>query len=312
MYFEKVWQQFVPPPLESVTVSWSTNPLLIYRLDLLQSWATGNKYYKLKYALQDARLQGAGTIVSKGGMFSNHLYALADACLAFNFKCICIIRSYADDTNNPTLQYLRSRNVQLIFLPPAQFDVFEKNECEVNFPDAYFISEGGQGKEGIHGAGEIIQQDQLPKNAHVFIAGGTITTALGILASAPADMTLHIVPAWKGCTNAYVEGLFKEYDIHPGCGWALHPDYHFGGFGKSNSELVTFMTDFYQQTKVLTDPVYTGKLMYAIRDLIEHNKIAPNKPIIAIHTGGLQGIAGAYYRFPDLYREYVRFIIKEN
>jgi 1-aminocyclopropane-1-carboxylate deaminase len=74
--------------------------------------------------------------------------------------------------------------------------------------------------------------------------------------------------------------------------WELIADYHFGGYGKINEELVRFINDFYQQTKIPLDPVYTGKMMYGIVELISKGYFPKGAKILAIHTGGLQGIKG--------------------
>ena len=91
------WQQFIPGPVEKIHHDWGAPELFFKRLDLIRSWASGNKYYKLKYSISDCIENGIGSIVSKGGMFSNHLEALAKACATFGIRCVCVIRSYGDD-----------------------------------------------------------------------------------------------------------------------------------------------------------------------------------------------------------------------
>src|SRR5688572_18709872 len=72
------------------------------RLDLIKSWASGNKFYKLKDYFSYALLNNVTTLVSKGGMFSNHLDAFVSACKTFGFSCKCIIRSHTPDKHNPS------------------------------------------------------------------------------------------------------------------------------------------------------------------------------------------------------------------
>jgi 1-aminocyclopropane-1-carboxylate deaminase len=74
--------------------------------------------------------------------------------------------------------------------------------------------------------------------------------------------------------------------------WELITDYHFGGYAKVNDELIAFINWFFEQTQIPLDPVYTGKMVFGIFDLITKNYFPENSKILLIHTGGLQGIQG--------------------
>jgi 1-aminocyclopropane-1-carboxylate deaminase len=74
--------------------------------------------------------------------------------------------------------------------------------------------------------------------------------------------------------------------------WELITDYHFGGYGKINLDLVRFINNFFERTKIPIDPIYTGKMMFGIVDLIQSGFFPNGSKILAIHTGGLQGIKG--------------------
>ena len=297
------WFSFAPGPVQPVNVEWADGRLHMLRLDRINSWASGNKYYKLKYNLREALQKNITTIISKGGMFSNHLYALGEACHLFNLKCICLIRSYQDDPQNPTLHFLRSQGCELIFLEPDAFTRFDLNEAEERFPGCFFIPEGGESQHAIEGAGEIIKSFHEDQFQHVVISAGTMTTAVGLLRSASANQHIHIVPAWKGCTVEYVNSILLKYFITPVCQWSLWPDFHFGGFAKSNQELVSFMETFTAQTSIPLDPVYTCKMMFGLQQKMGEGFFGEGS-ILSIHTGGLQGIEGAYYRNPMLWSSY--------
>ncbi|WP_419618171.1 hypothetical protein [Thiolapillus sp.] len=64
---------------------------------------------------------------------------------------------------------------------------------------------------------------------------------------------------------------------------------HFGGFGKSDVRLQTFIDNFIRCTGIPLEPVYTGKMLYGIYDLIERGFFRPGQRIVVLHTGGLQG-----------------------
>jgi 1-aminocyclopropane-1-carboxylate deaminase len=74
--------------------------------------------------------------------------------------------------------------------------------------------------------------------------------------------------------------------------WELITDYHFGGYGKVTNDLIDWINQFYEQTQIPLDPVYTGKMVFGIVDLIAKNYFPENAKILLIHTGGLQGIQG--------------------
>lgn len=301
----KHWNEFVPGPVQQLKVSNSIPSLNLVRLDLLRSWATGNKYYKLKYALKDALSQGVSVIVSKGGMFSNHIAALSEACYSFNIQLIAVLRSFAPDEMNPCIQNLRKNKNEVLYLHPSAYKAFDEAEAERLFPGALFIPEGGLNLAGIRGTGEIIEQNIHHHPSHIVLPGGTMGTACGILSSAPAAARVVVVPAWKGCTYGYVNEILDKYGITPACTWELWTDYHFGGFGKFDRRLIDFMSSFYNQTGIPLDPVYTGKMMYAIEDKLNSGFFSAADSVMAIHTGGLQGVEGFRYRYPEAWGSYL-------
>ena len=80
----------------------------------------------------------------------------------------------------------------------------------------------------------------------------------------------------------------------------LQNSYHFGGYAKHKPELIEFINTFKLNFDIPLDPVYTGKMMYGICDLIDKNYFEKGSTIVAIHTGGLQGIKGFNERFKNI------------
>jgi 1-aminocyclopropane-1-carboxylate deaminase len=301
--YEK-WNHFSQGPLQSLSGWHSREQLSILRLDLLQSWASGNKYYKLKYAIEFALANGVKAIVSKGGMFSNHLAALADACVVFELDLISVIRSFAPDESNPSIRKLRKNGSQILYVKPEDYNAFDEEEAKRLFPGSMFIPEGGLSNLGIRGTSEILTERFEHNPTHIIVSGGSLGTACGIISSAPADVKVIIVPAWKGCGESYVDEILRQYHIAHTCSWDVWSEYHFGGFGRFNQQLIDFMVSFAADTGIPLDPVYTGKLMYAINDRFENSYFKETDSIIAIHTGGLQGLEGYRYRFPKVWGSY--------
>ena len=297
------WTSFSPGPLQHIKTPPGLPDYHLKRLDLLNSWATGNKYYKLKYVIHNALALQTNTIISKGGMFSNHLAALSSACKSFDIKFIAVIRSYKPDESNPSIIRLRANGNEIIYVPPSDYTEFGEQQASEIFPEALFVPEGGLTQSGIQGAAEIANELLAIKPTHVIVAGGTMSTACGILSALPSGCKLIIVPAWKGCTDDYVETIIRKYEIEYACEWELWPDYHFGGFGKFNSLLIDFMHKYKGNLGIPLDPVYTGKLLYALDTKLNAGYFKESDVIVAIHSGGLQGLEGYRYRFPEHWSE---------
>ncbi len=301
-------EEFVPGPVQQIKYDWGHNKLFIKRLDLIQSWADGNKYYKLKNNIAFALDHNIRTIVSKGGMFSNHLYSLAHACAHFEIELICVIRSYEADYENPTIKELRSLSGEILFLDPEQYNQFGEVETKLAYPDSMFIAEGGMGERAINGIMDLMEECLPQKPTHIVVSGGSMATACGLIASAPKEVKVIVVPAWKGCTKQFIENKLVEYGITPLCDWEIWPDAHFGGFARYDRTLSDFMYSFTMETDIPLDPVYTGKMMYALSEKIKSGYFTDEDSILAIHTGGLQGIHGFAYRFPEDWSRYEKLI----
>ena len=302
------WNIFTPGPVQRIVNHWGSQALSVKRLDLIQSWASGNKYYKLKFHLLRVIGDGIGSVISKGGMYSNHLASFAEACHYFRLKCICVIRSYGDDARNPSLQYLRKLNAELVFLKPQEYEMFgEKQAIEFN-PDAYFIPQGGADESGILGAADIADEIEENEFDYIIIPAGTLTTALGLLKKVSYSNVI-IIPAWKGCSPHYMEDLLSQHDVQLLCKWDLWADYHFGGFAKYTSELADFIKNFARTTQIPLDPVYTGKMMFAVADQIGKGYFKKDDRILCIHTGGLQGLQGFVQRDPKTWEDISKAIV---
>jgi 1-aminocyclopropane-1-carboxylate deaminase len=277
-------------------------------LDKPGAWASGNKYFKLKRTLSGAAAAGVTSIVSKGGMFSNHLDALASACTYHHLGLTCIVRSYQGDLEGPTISRLRKHGAEVEFLPPDAYAKYDEATAATHHPSSLFIPEGGLSDQGIAGVQELGQFIASLDFNHVVVAGGSLCTAMGLMAEANQHMHLHIMPAWKGSAMDDVKRLMAQYQITTSSTWDLWPDEHLGGFGKWNTELYEFMTHFTNTTRIPLDPVYTGKLMFALNRRLERNEFTSRDRILVIHTGGLQGVDGYAYRFSDPWQQYLDLI----
>jgi len=267
--------------------------LTIKREDKIHLHISGNKYRKLKYNLIAAKQKNFDTLLTFGGAYSNHIAATASAGKEFGFKTIGVIRGeeLAEKIfSNPTLTFAQKCGMKFKFVSRDLYR--KKTESEFltdlrnEFGNFYGLPEGGTNELAIKGCEEILTNQDKIFN-FVCVPVGTGGTISGLINSANENQKILGFPALKGDFLRKEISLFTSKDQ-----WSLITNYHFGGYGKINSELITFINQFKQETKIPLDPVYTGKMLFGIVDLIRKGYFKNGSKILAIHTGGLQGISG--------------------
>ncbi len=277
--------------------------LLVKRDDLIHPDISGNKWRKLKYNLEEAQTEGHDSILTFGGAFSNHIAATAVCASVMGFKSIGVIRGEARYASNPTLSLAKRYGMRLDFVSRRDYRSKEEpgflDRLALKWGRCYVIPEGGANKLGRRGCEEILKTVSI-EHEYVAVAMGTGTTFLGIMDGLGHQKKMILgFPVLKG---------FDELDemlslSFPNKSYQLFKDYHFGGYAKFTDPLVSFINDFKRQTGVRLDPIYTGKMMYGLFDLIGHAYFPQGSTILAIHTGGLQGIAGFNSRYGSLIDE---------
>lgn len=267
--------------------------LYIKREDLLHPEISGNKFRKLKYNLIEAQSGGFTKLLTFGGAFSNHIAAVAAAGKKYGFETIGIIRGeeLADKiSENPTLSLAQKNGMKFDFVTREQFREKDTLEFVESLREKhgrfYLLPEGGTNSLAVKGCEEILT-DEDAGFTHICCAVGTGGTVSGIINSLSANQKVLGFPALKGSfLSDDIRSFVKNTD------WELISDYHFGGYGKINEALICFLNKFYAATNVPLDPIYTGKMMFGIWDLIQKGYFPRDSKILAIHTGGLQGIQG--------------------
>lgn len=267
--------------------------LWMKRDDLLHPVISGNKWRKLKYSLNHALSLGADTLVSMGGAYSNHLHALAYAGKALGLKTRGFVRGERPETLTPTLADLQDWGMELNFISRSDYRLLRQYKGCLDLPGLkpgqYWLPEGGAQALALTGVAELVDEIDV---AHDILCApcGTGATLAGMIAAAPAQVSVLGFAALKnaGFLTADVEALLPQ----PKANWQINLDYHFGGFAATTPELMAFIAGFENKTGIPLDPVYTGKMMYALYDLITKHRFTPGQRIIAVHTGGLQGNRG--------------------
>ena len=276
--------------------------LFIKREDLIHPFVSGNKYRKLKYNLQQATLQKQTTLLTFGGAYSNHIAAVAFAGKQAGFKTIGIIRGEELATkvqDNPTLSFAQNCGMSFFFETRANYrnknESYYLEDLQTKFGSFYLIPEGGTNEFAIRGCEEILTSTDDFFD-YICCAVGTGGTIAGIINSTKKHQKVIGFPALKGDFLKQEISRWAQKE-----NWELNTDYHFGGYAKITPELVLFMNSFYEHTNILLDPVYTAKMMFGITDLIAQNYFPKGSKILAIHTGGIQGIQGMNIKLEALH-----------
>lgn len=272
--------------------------LYVKRDDLLHPLVSGNKFRKIKYNLEEALRLGKTKILSFGGAYSNHIYSLAAAGNRSGIDTVGIIRGEElSGKFNPTLSFSQSQGMQLHYI--SREDYRKKDTPEFieslhqKFGDFYLLPEGGTNKFALKGCAELLDEIDIEFD-YISCACGTGGTISGIISAAKETQQVlgFSVLKEEGYMEKQISDLLNETKVLPKSNFKINHDFHFGGYGKITKELVLFMEQFEEQTGIKTDPVYTGKMFFGIFTLIEKGFFGEGQTIIAVHSGGLQGLLG--------------------
>lgn len=285
---DSINQQLDLPVLKEKAVS-----LYLKREDLIHPTISGNKYRKLKYNILEAKANGFERIVTFGGAYSNHIAATAYAGKIANLKTIGIIRGeelVANWKENPTLKLADAEGMALKFIHRHEYRCKEAphflKSLKKEFGDFYLLPEGGTNSLAVKGCEEIVTAKDLTFD-FICCCVGTGGTIAGIINASDTHQKILGFPALKGdFLKKDIRNFVRKEN------WDLLTDYHFGGYAKVTDELINFINSFKQHTQIALDPIYTGKMLFGILDLVRKDFFPAGIRILAIHSGGLQGITG--------------------
>lgn len=279
---------------QKVDLLFSSNcSVYIKREDLIHPIVSGNKFRKLKYNIVQAKVENKTQLLTFGGAYSNHIAAVAYAAKENGFRSIGIVRGdelKGKINNNPTLRFAQECGMEFDFVSRENYRLKEERtfveDLKQKFGDFYLIPEGGTNELAIKGCEEILTQDDEIFN-YICCAVGTGGTISGLINSLKPNQKVLGFPSLKGDFLGDEIRKFVKNNR-----WELIQDYHFGGYGKVNGELIAFINSFLERTGIPLDPIYTGKMVFGVMDLIRANYFPEGSKILLIHTGGIQGIQG--------------------
>ncbi len=295
------------PTIDPIKLEVNTNSVIVdmLRIDKVHSQVSGNKWYKLKYNLLKAKEEGHHTLLTFGGAFSNHIIATAAAAKEAGFKSIGIIRGEETLPLNPTLRLASFMGMDLHYVSRSEYREKTSTEfistLEHKLGYFYHIPEGGTNQIAIRGAEEILTDKLIKKYNYIVSAVGTGGTLTGLISKAEGQSEVIGISSLKADflrveIKKWLASIQKEHLTK----WSVSGKYHFGGYAKHTRELIAFINNFKIENGISLDPIYTGKMMYGIMDMVANRKFTENSKVLAIHTGGLQGIEGFNRRFGKL------------
>jgi len=267
--------------------------LWIKRDDQLHPIISGNKWRKLKFILNHALELGSDTLISMGGFYSNHLHALAYAGKELGLKTIGLVRGEQPQDLSPTLEDCRNWGMELRFVSRSDYRRLRQYRESFDLPGIspgqYWLPEGGAQSLALQGVAELVEEIDIPFDV-LCLPCGTGTTLAGCIAALDGAKTALGFAALKNADflTRDVERLLPK----PYTNWQINQNYHCGGFAKTTPELLEFIRTFELIQRIPLEPVYTGKMLYGLYDMIAKGEFTPGLRIIAVHTGGLQGRRG--------------------
>lgn len=267
----------------------------LVRADQLHPVISGNKWYKLKYNLLEAQRQGCHELLSFGGVWSNHLHALACLAAALKMSAVGVVRGEEHDVaTNPMLLEAARQGMTFEFVSRQRFRQLRDDPFAMASVGRYLIPEGGDNPLGVLGAASMVHclRCDVSRYTHGAVAVGTGCTYAGLRLGLPSQVKLLGVSALKG---AWMQRAIAEKMTQlnvPEASWLLSTQHHRGGFAAVDESLLSFISEFRDNTGVALEPVYTGKAMLALIDFIQQQIIPGGSRVLFIHSGGLQGLRG--------------------
>ena len=294
----------------------------IKRDDATSGAAAGNKIRKLEYLLADAVAKGAQTVLTCGGLQSNHARATALLCAELGLRCVLFLR-VADPAKAAREPLPVIGNVLLDRLAGAEIRFVSPDEYRERavvmeraagaMPNAYVIPEGGSNGLGAFGYVEAMREvkEQLDMTfdvvAHACGSGGT---AAGVAMGAKKHDVARAAWAFAVCddrayfqkTIARIADEARAIDPTLADLERLVVDDRAKGpsYGVMSDEQKRFLIDVVKKSGVVLDPVYTGKALYGVMKAVERGDIARGARVLFLHTGGLPGLLAQGDELRDL------------
>ncbi|REL29001.1 pyridoxal-phosphate dependent enzyme [Thalassotalea euphylliae] len=278
--------------------------VFIKRDDLIHPIISGNKWRKLQGNLAFAKQAKKRGVLSFGGAYSNHLHALAYACQQYQLSAIAIVRGEAKYQSNYTLSWAKHWGMNLQFVDRQTYrqrsELGYLKSLQAAYPDHLVVPEGGSNEYALSGLATLVSElNQQVDYDTLMLPVGSGGTIAGLI---KADQNQHHILGIAVLKQAdYLIGHINQLlgttpSTSPYTNWQLNTERHRGGYGKFSHEDCLRLAQFTAFTDIPFEPIYSGKMLLALLDLIEQGYFPSGHRITLLHTGGIQGLGGQLER----------------
>lgn len=285
--------------------------VFIKRDDLIHPIISGNKWRKLKGNLAHAKALNKKGVLTFGGAYSNHIHALAYACQQQGLASLGIIRGEEHYQSNYTLRWAKHWGMTLSFVDRETYRQRHQqgflDELSKAYPDYIIVPEGGSNSLALSGMAEVMtelgDQQQFDTLMLPVGSGGSIAGLLSNTTKQGANtqssqriLGVAVLKNAEYLVKEIKQLIGKETSSSSTTSWQLLTEHHCGGYAKYSVEDANRLADIIEITGVPFEPVYSGKMVLALFQLLEQGYFAEGQTIMLLHTGGLQGIGGQLER----------------
>lgn len=289
--------------------------IYIKRDDQTGTEISGNKIRKLEFSAAEALNKGCDTLITCGGIQSNHCRATAAVAVKLGFKCCLLLNGSNDAEVDGNLLLDKLLGAEIYFVSQKEYEnrrMEVMKEIKTNMENKglkpYIIPEGasnGIGGFGYYKAIEEIMLQEREMEVHfdgIVIAAGSGGTYSGLLLG---SRILNYDAKIYGVNVCQNEKYFKDriYEILHDSMKYIDVNLNFSkdeiniidgyvgrGYALSREEELEFIKELAKLEGIILDPVYTGKAMYGLVQEIKKRKFSEYKNLLFIHTGGIFGI----------------------
>ena len=286
------WIPYYEPPVQVLNIpelaAYQVN-ILVRREDMNHPFVSGNKWWKLKYNLLEAFQNNCDTVLTFGGAYSNHIYATAAACNELKLKSIGVIRGEEIRPLNATLAFAERCGMKFHFV--SREDYRKKNDpaflslLEEKFSRCFVIPEGGTNVLAVRGTEGFGNELKKIEFDYLCLPVGTGGTIAGIIKAFEGKRKIIGIPVLKD--GGFLKDEIQKFLPSEIGNWELMLDYHHGGYAKTTPQLDAFIHGL-KHYELETERVYSGKLFWAVADLIKSGFFKKGSTVLVLHTGGLR------------------------
>jgi len=300
--------------LNRLSLEWKTN-LYVKRDDQTGSEMSGNKIRKLEYALKEALDNKCDTIITCGGIQSNHCRATVAAATKLGLKSIVMLRVNEETKIEGNYFLDKLFGAEVRFCTPDDYrssrnEMMQKiaDEIDGNGGKAYIIPEGASYGIGTLGYYECLMEIDAQER-EMGIVFNTIVVAVGsggtyaglylankflklgkrVIGMAVCDNEEYFKTVVYNIAQEALPHIGEEIDIDRN-DIEINDRYVGIGYALSRPEELAFIAEIARKEALVLDPVYTGKAMYGLYNELKQSTIPKTENILFIHTGGLFGL----------------------